>query len=94
MIVARTSGDPASSRAFGTYDGAETPVPLRVDVQHGDAEITGVSRDILALTKLNYNACKLEISEPVTVAFSKAVGEILVTNPGVRGALPQFKFYI
>jgi hypothetical protein len=77
-----------------TYDGGETPVPIRIDVQYGDADLQVVARDILALTKLNYNACKLGKGEPVTVGFSKAVGEILVSNPGVTRALPQFKYYI
>jgi len=39
-----------------------------------------VARDILGLTKLNYNACKLGESRPVTVGFSDAVGEILISN--------------
>lgn len=79
---------------LGTYDGWETPVPLRIDVQHGDADIAQVSTDILGLTKLNYNACKLGDSEPVTVGFSDAVGEILVSNPTVTSRSPKFKFYI
>jgi hypothetical protein len=77
-----------------TYPGTEAPVPLRIDIQHGDSDITQVARDILALTKLNYNACKLGASEPVTVGFSDAVGEILVSNPTVTYRSPKFKFYI
>ena len=79
---------------LGTYPGAEAPVPLRIDVQHGDADIVQVARDIFALTKLNYNACKIGNSEPVTVGFSDAVGEILVSNPTVKERSPKFKFYI
>ena len=77
-----------------TYDGMETPLPLRIDVQHGEADVIRVATDILGLTKLNYNACKLGDGEPVTVGFSKAVGEILVSNPAVKQARPQFKYYI
>jgi hypothetical protein len=79
---------------LGTYDGWETPVPLRIDIQHGDSDIHQVASDILALTKLNYNAAKLGDSEPVTILFSDAVGEILVSNPGVKNRSPKFKFYI
>jgi hypothetical protein len=79
---------------LGTYPGTEAPVPLRIDVQHGTADITQVASDILALTKLNYNACKIGDSEPVTVGFSSAVGEILVSNPTVPFRSPKFKFYI
>jgi len=79
---------------LGTYDGAEIPLPVRIDIQHGEADIQLVGRDILALTKLNYNACRLGESEPVTIGFSDAVGEILVSNPTVTRRSPKFKFYI
>jgi len=79
---------------LGTYDGWETPVPLRIDIQHGDAPIEQVASDILGLTKLNYNACTLGDSQPVTVGFSDAVGEILIANPTVTNIRPNFKFYI
>lgn len=79
---------------MGTYDGWDVPVPLRIDIQHGEGSILPVAQDILALTKLNYNACKLGDSQPVTVGFSDAVGEILVSNRGVEGIRPNFKFYI
>lgn len=79
---------------LGTYDGWETPVPLRIDVQHGEAQIELVAADILGLTKLNYNACKLGDSQPVTVGFSDAVGEILISNPTITDRRPNFKFYI
>ncbi len=77
-----------------TYDGAEVPVPLQIDIQHGEGDIDQVARDILSLTKLNYNACRLAKSEPVTVGFSDAVGEILISNPKVKERRPQFRFYI
>ena len=79
---------------IATYDGWETPVPLRIDIQHGEAPIERVAQDIFGLTKLNYNACHLGESQPVTVGFSDAVGEILISNPTVSVRRPQFKFYI
>ena len=79
---------------LGTYDGLETPVPLRIEIQFGDAEIELVATDILGLTKLNYNECKFGDSAPVTIGFSDAVGEILVTNPSIVDPNPRFKFYI
>jgi hypothetical protein len=77
-----------------TYDGWELPMPLKIDIQFGDATIRQVATDILALTKLNYNTCKLGDSQPVTVGFSARVGEILVANPNVKKVSPKFKFYI
>ena len=54
----------------------------------------GVKKDFDALTKLNYNACRFGDSEPVTIGFSDAVGEILVSSPTVKERSPKFKFYI
>lgn len=79
---------------LGTYDGWEVPIPLRIDIQHGEAELEQVAYDILGLTKLNYNACRLGEGEPVTIRFSDAVGEILVSNPTISLRSPKFKFYI
>lgn len=76
------------------YLGAEVPVPLRIDIQHGDADIMCVTSDILALTKLNFNACRYGDAEPVTIGFSDAVGEILVSNPSTEKAQPHFRYYI
>ena len=72
-----------------TYDGWEVPTPLRIDIEHGDADLKQVATDIFGLTKLNYNTCKLGDSLPVTVGFSDAVGEILIANPGVKAISPS-----
>lgn len=77
-----------------SYDGWEVPVPLRIDIEHGEASIVQVAHDVLGLTKLNYNCCKLGDGEPVTVGFSDEVGEILIGNPTVKSRNPAFKFYI
>lgn len=77
-----------------TYDGNEVPAPLRIDIQHGTADIVQVAKDVLSLSKLNYNTCKLGESQPVTVHFSDAVGEILVNNPKTKRPHHNFKFYI
>ena len=77
-----------------TFPGSEVPVPLSVEVIRGDADIRLVLRDILALTKLNYNACSFADGMPVTLRFADAVGEILAA--GEHRATPplSFKFYI
>jgi hypothetical protein len=75
-------------------DRQTVPVPLRIDIQHGNADIRRVAADILGLTKLNYNACRAGDAMPVTVKFSERVGEILVANPTITARQPNFKFYI
>jgi hypothetical protein len=77
-----------------TYAGMEVPKPLRINVCRGQAEIETVLADILALTKLNYNACIFADGLPVTLRFANAVGDILTAGPiGETAPLP-FKYYI
>ena len=76
-----------------TYPGREVPKGLLVDVCRGDADIVAVMRDVLALTKLNYNACIYGDGQPVTLRFADAVGEILTAGP-VNVAPTPFKLYI
>jgi hypothetical protein len=76
-----------------TYPGREVPKPLLIDVCRGSAPINTVLSDVLALTKLNYNACLYGDGEPVTLKFADAVGEILTAGPVTDVPLP-FRLYI
>jgi hypothetical protein len=76
------------------YDGIGVPQPLCIDVQHGDAEIERVAKDIFALTKLSYNGSSLGESQPVTTRFAGLVGEILASNRAFKNPKPDFKYYI
>ena len=80
---------------LGTYPGRETPNPLRIDLLRGDADLLTVMADVMALTKLNFNACIYGDGLPVTLRFADAVGEILTAGPtpGNQPPLP-FKHYI
>lgn len=78
-----------------TYPGREVPNPIIVDIVQGAADIRTVARDIMALTKLNYNACIYNDGLPVTLRFADAIGEILTAGP-VAADLPPlpFRYYI
>lgn len=98
-FIDQVPGNPITSgfkERIAAYDGWEVPVPLSITLQHGEADLRVIASDILALTKVNYNACQLGESEPITVKYSDRVGEILLGNP----KLPRerwrhnFKFYI
>lgn len=65
---------------IASYDGFEVPVPLGVTLQQGDGDILVIAKDILGLTKANYNSCQLGESQPITVKYSDRVGEILLSN--------------
>jgi hypothetical protein len=78
-----------------TYPGFETPKPVLVEINRGEAELLSVMRDVLALTKVNYNACDYASGLPVTLKFADRVGEILTASPRGMNAPPlPFRFYI
>lgn len=79
-----------------TYPGFEVPLPIRIEIRRGDADIDLVLKDVFALTKLNYNACKHGDGLPITLRFADAVGEILTSGPARKMNVPPlpFKYYI
>lgn len=77
-----------------TYVGREVPTPLSIEICRGDSDILVVLRDIMALTKLNYNTCIYADGPPVTLKFADAVGEILTAGPLETVPPLSFKFYI
>lgn len=77
-----------------TVLGLETPNPLSAEICRGKADINIVCQDILALTKLNYNACIFGDGKPVTLRFADMIGEILTAGPSSDIEILPFKHYI
>lgn len=78
-----------------TYAGREVPNPLAIEISRGDADISQVIDDVLALTKLNYNACIYGDGVPVTLRFAESIGEILTAAPRKDNLPPlPFRYYI
>ncbi len=79
---------------FKTQMGLETPNPINITITRGDAEIETVCKDILGLSKLNYNACIYGDGVPVTLKFADSIGEILTAGKDIKTAVLPFKHYI
>ncbi len=77
-----------------TQLGLETPNPLSVEITRGNNDIEVVCKDILALTKLNYNACLFADGSPVTLRFADSIGEVLTAGNNVQSDVLPFKHYI
>src|SRR5262249_16072911 len=80
----RTKRPPMDARldaTHQTYPGREVPNPIIIDISRGNADITVVLKDILSLTKLNYNTCIFGDGMPITLKFADAIGEILTAGP-------------
>lgn len=72
----------------------EIPNPLRIIISRGEADMKQVLADILALTKLNYNACVFGDGLPVTLRFSDNIGNILTATAQWKAEKRQFAYYI
>lgn len=77
-----------------TTNHLEVARPLRICVSRGICSIETVLRDVLCLTKLNYNACIYGDGLPVTLRFSDKIGNILTALGHVDWPARQFKYYI
>lgn len=72
----------------------EIPNTLYVKIVQGKKALESVMADILALTKLNYNACVYGDGKPVTLSFSDSIGSILTATDQWKVETRQFKYYI
>jgi hypothetical protein len=77
-----------------TYLGPETPNPLLIRRQRGDCPFDTILRDVMGLTKINFNSCLHNDRLPVTIRFADAVGEIMLAAPQSGEPRLPFKFYI
>jgi hypothetical protein len=76
---------------YETYPGVHMPSGLSVEIFDGESTLRNVCREILALTKLNFNNCNFFDSLPITLKFSQKVGEIIQYLP--EGVNPPSKYY-
>lgn len=77
---------------FNTYQGAYTPVPLEIE-NIGETPIEDIAKEILALTKMNFNNSEYCDGLPITIQFSSKVGEIIQYFPQDSVDLPNKYYY-
>lgn len=71
--------------ALRTYMGSTVPDPIGLNAARLDSDMDTVARDVLALTKLDWNSTDFSVREPVTIAVSRKVGDVLA-EPLARSA--------
>jgi len=59
------------------YPGFRIPQPLEITENWGSLTFREVATDLMRLTKLNWNTAAFCCVDPITIAFSRRVGEIL-----------------
>jgi hypothetical protein len=76
------------------YPGPRVPSPLEILEHHGHSEIDLICKEILALTKLNWNNAKFCCKAPITIAFSRRVGSIIRECPEGITLRDKFRHYM
>jgi hypothetical protein len=77
-----------------TYPGARIPQPTEVLEHFGDSPWNTVLSELLAMTKLNWNTADFAARDPITIAFSNRVGEILAEIPDDAPIRQEYRFYM
>lgn len=77
-----------------TYPGPRAPQPLEILEHHGDTPWNAVLRETLALTKLNWNTADFACLQPITIAFSKRIGQVLAELPADISPRPEYRYYM
>ena len=75
------------------YSGFRIPQPIEITENHGSLTFRECAEDILRLTKLNWNTSDFATHDPITLAFSRRVGEILKLA-GSREPALQYRYYM
>lgn len=76
------------------YPGPHIPVPLEIDHVQGSSGVQELVREILALTRMNWNSADFASSVPITLRFSRRVGMILSELPKDIPPHSFFRYYM
>ncbi len=79
---------------FQTYPGMYVPRPIDVVAIDTDRSVAALAKEVLALTKMNWNNTQFDNSMPITVLAAKKVGRILkYVGPNDR-VNPLYSYYM
>lgn len=76
------------------YDHGHVPSPVRIADHVGDTPRNQLLSEILTLTKMNWNSAAFAETMPITLRFSRQVGDILREMPEDVAPQPQYRFYM
>jgi hypothetical protein len=77
-----------------TYPNAYVPEPWYLAEHHGGGAPKDLLRDVLRLTKMNVNNCAFADGTPITLSFSRMIGEIMQHIPEDGIVHPEYRFYM
>ncbi len=79
---------------YGTYPGKYIPSPIEIRLFSYDESPKQICREILALTKMNWNSTQFDRKFPITIDCSRNVGEILKYLGESQKPQIKYSFYM
>lgn len=79
---------------FSTYPGQYVPRPLRFRCEDVEQTPNFLAKEILALTKMNWNNTQFDRREPITIRAARQVGSILKYLGTSDQIEPHYRFYM
>lgn len=79
---------------FETYPGKYIPNPLRIRIDAAEQTPQYLAREILALTKMNWNNTLFDGAEPVTLRASRQCSSVLRYCSEGRQIEPRYSYYM
>jgi hypothetical protein len=76
------------------YKGPRVPRPLEITQHFGDSTTDELARELIALTRLNWNTADYSCSMPITLEFARRVGGILGKVPKGAKVQEQYRYYM
>ncbi len=79
---------------FETYPGMYVPRPLSIKIAAGEQTPLGHAKEILALTKMNWNSTQFDGGMPLTLTAAHSVGNVLKHCEENQRIEPRYSFYM
>jgi hypothetical protein len=79
---------------FETYPGLYVPRPIQVTIATGEETPLSLAREILALTKMNWNSTQFDGAMPLTITAASGVGKVLKHCMDGQRIEPRYSFYM
>jgi len=81
--------------SLNTYMGSSVPMPLFLEAYRMDSHPEQIAKDIMALTKLDWNNAYFNVRLPVTIGVSRKVGNILSESSARNIDAPSnYRYYM
>src|SRR3984885_180273 len=78
---------------WNEYPGPHIPAPIQLG-SAGETDVPQRAREVLALSKMNWNSTEGISRYPITLSFAKRVGQLMTELPEDQAPNPSYRFHM